>query len=759
MLDAQEITGATHTFELYCTYPADPCANITSITCGSVNSFVNDHGLGIFDPVTPPEDYTFPGRETIFEFTPTVSGNHMVQVISTAAYNTAGYFIKLASDGCNNNNWIYIGSFYTDDTRAIPISLNAGISYYIMADSYTPGQTFTIICPSVYDYCSDVTSIPSCGTQMSLTIPSGLGAHGDFPGCSGIYSTAVSPGKEKVFSFAPSTPGYYGLKVTSGTGSDVQYFIKNASDGCNNNNWQCMGTISQYGGGIRTPFQLQSGVTYYIMADGYDTTGAQQSFEIVCPASNPCSNIISLSSCGSFHMETLEEGFNNFTLTGCGTNYQTQNAPVGAARIYSYTPTLEGINSLSTTSLSNIYYVRFFIKPAALGCGDGNWICADYDAYLWKVTLPYTLTVGTEYYLMVVDEGYSALGWEFGFLFNCPAECTQYADIDADGYGNSDSYIFTCWPTYGYVYDEGDCNDNNSNVHPNATEVCANNIDDNCNGQIDENCSTQGGNTYQSSTTNCANFYNGTAQPFNSMCYIIKSNKVKSSTPGVISYYVKVQAPMNGTFKVDVVQTKSCSLPLLHVAALNQIKAWNSSCTQITGSGTETYSASQQKVTVTITGATMGQMYVVSVKYDVHSIVDAASPPSSCNYYFVAKTVVGTTVATVPNSSATVNAQSSCTIAREENVLAEEGVSLDAFPNPFVNTTTIRFMIPENDFATVKVIDVAGREMERLFDGATEGGNIYEVTFDGSNFNNGIYFLILNTQRSILGSRKLILDK
>jgi hypothetical protein len=40
----------------------------------------------------------------------------------------------------------------------------------------------------------------------------------------------------------------------------------------------------------------------------------------------------------------------------------------------------------------------------------------------------------------------------------------------------------------GYSVCQGDCNDANANVHPNAAEIC-NAIDDNCNGQIDEDAS------------------------------------------------------------------------------------------------------------------------------------------------------------------------------------------------------------------------------------------------------------------------------
>ena len=62
---------------------------------------------------------------------------------------------------------------------------------------------------------------------------------------------------------------------------------------------------------------------------------------------------------------------------------------------------------------------------------------------------------------------------------------TWYHDFDFDGYGDPLDSVSSCEKPSDYVFDNTDCNDNNYDVYPGATEYC-DYIDNDCVGQIDE---------------------------------------------------------------------------------------------------------------------------------------------------------------------------------------------------------------------------------------------------------------------------------
>ncbi|MBX3251039.1 MAG: putative metal-binding motif-containing protein, partial [Myxococcales bacterium] len=59
-----------------------------------------------------------------------------------------------------------------------------------------------------------------------------------------------------------------------------------------------------------------------------------------------------------------------------------------------------------------------------------------------------------------------------------------YRDEDGDGYG-AGAPTLSCEPVAGHVMRDGDCDDEDPEVRPSATEIC-NGIDDDCDGRIDE---------------------------------------------------------------------------------------------------------------------------------------------------------------------------------------------------------------------------------------------------------------------------------
>lgn len=79
------------------------------------------------------------------------------------------------------------------------------------------------------------------------------------------------------------------------------------------------------------------------------------------------------------------------------------------------------------------------------------------------------------------------------------------------------------------------------------------------------------------------------------------------------------------------------------------------------------------------------------------------------------------------------------------------------YPNPFNPVTTIRFAIPENNFVTLKVYDINGKEISTLVNGEKNFGN-HTVEFNASGMASGVYFFKL-TAGSFIDTKKMMLIK
>ena len=61
-----------------------------------------------------------------------------------------------------------------------------------------------------------------------------------------------------------------------------------------------------------------------------------------------------------------------------------------------------------------------------------------------------------------------------------------YRDMDGDGFGTGPVVATRCDVLAGHAPRDGDCNDDDSSIHPDATEVCEGSVDEDCDTMVDE---------------------------------------------------------------------------------------------------------------------------------------------------------------------------------------------------------------------------------------------------------------------------------
>ena len=93
----------------------------------------------------------------------------------------------------------------------------------------------------------------------------------------------------------------------------------------------------------------------------------------------------------------------------------------------------------------------------------------------------------------------------------------------------------------------------------------------------------------------------------------------------------------------------------------------------------------------------------------------------------------------------------------DQNLMPLSAVLIENFPNPFNETTTIRFRLPEAAEVEIMIVDLNGRMVERLLKKKMPSGQ-HQITWQARNFASGIYFCRLRTAK-INRFQKMILIK
>jgi hypothetical protein len=147
--------------------------------------------------------------------------------------------------------------------------------------------------------------------------------------------------------------------------------------------------------------------------------------------------------------------------------------------------------------------------------------------------------------------------------------------------------------------------------------------------------------------TTCDDFRIGAAADLTDIFYGIKGTKVNNVAPGVLFYFTRVTAP-SSSFTVELVQTNSnATFPFFGIHQ-GQVKLYNADCSV---SSLGAVNVSNGQVTITISGASAGQQFIIGAKYDPGTVtgttVNPNSPPTV--HYNFATEVNNVTVAVDPD--------------------------------------------------------------------------------------------------------------
>ena len=96
-------------------------------------------------------------------------------------------------------------------------------------------------------------------------------------------------------------------------------------------------------------------------------------------------------------------------------------------------------------------------------------------------------------------------------------------------------------------------------------------------------------------------------------------------------------------------------------------------------------------------------------------------------------------------------------VSDNQPVMVEKFSLANNYPNPFNPSTKIQYTLPTNEFVSLKVYDIIGREVATLVNQQQSAG-VYDVNFNASNLTSGIYFYKIDAG-SFVDVKKMMLIK
>lgn len=508
-----------------CTTPSATISGASSVCQGGSNQTITFTGSG------GNANYTFTykinggSNQTV-----TSSGNTATVSVSSATVGTYVYSLVSVADanGCSQSQ-----------SGSATVTINPLPTSTITADGPTnicSGQTVGLSVPIA----TGATYLWNIGgsTNNAITVSSG----GQYTctvtlptGCSSTSSpTNVTVNSNPTITVsASSLESTCGSEVTStasGAGVGGSYVWSNGGNSATGS-FTTAGTYTVTG----TSAAGCTGTATVTVTNGSSTTSNAvavhyypQPTALIAGTTSVCQNetasitfTSSNTNAGPYTFTYTIDGGNNLTVTTTGSNLSTTvSVPTSTAGTYTYTLlSVADAHCSRTYSTGNTAVVTVNAAPTALTL-TGSSYCANtssggtvvsgtsaigvnYSLYNAGTIIDGTEQSGTGSALtwsaVTAGSAYTVIGINATTICSSVASNTvavttsatngsvYYLDTDGDGYGTGTA-VAGCSSTTptGYAVNTGDCNNANSAIYPTATELCGNNIDENCSGPTDD---------------------------------------------------------------------------------------------------------------------------------------------------------------------------------------------------------------------------------------------------------------------------------
>ena len=411
--------GATSDYDL--TFDCPECDDAWTLSCDSNSDSWNNDDFGSTDLINeyscdPSLDES--GSEYIYVFEAPLAGEYTITLTGLTADLDLFILNEVDPDSCDPNECVAYSdnSGTSDESVSITAGAPGDVGYFVVDgfEGAASDYTIEVSCPD--GLCGDTSDAVDTLDCVFDTI-SGDNSAGDsvideWTGC----TTADNTGPEVFYAFTPNVTGDYTVELT-GLSADIDLFVVEADEATGACDVEACLDDSRAGGSSDEEIfiALESGVTYFLVVDGYNGNSSSFDLSITCPE---CADNYALNCISSYDDWTTDFGSNDWQDYGASGNCASFTES-GPEYVYIFNSAVSGDVTIDLDIDDPSDDLDLFVLEAATDGGCDPDQCLESSTSTGDEQVVITGVVPGETYYIVVD-GFSGDSGDYIITMSCP---------------------------------------------------------------------------------------------------------------------------------------------------------------------------------------------------------------------------------------------------------------------------------------------------------------------------------------------------